>query len=136
MLLTGLPCDEAKFTPPTWSSPPLPHANTTHSVALYWHSYLELLNHSCLLESVGPGPIIAQCWHSAMIAAAKQLAYLVVAGERLGWIFIQGRGGQVDGVPVQTKEGAARAVLGVERTEVGSSRLAAALPSQLLTESP
>ena len=55
-----------------------------------------------------------------MIAAAKQLAYLVVAGERLGWIFIQGRGGQVDGVPVQTEEGAALAVLGVEGTEVGA----------------
>ena len=51
----------------------------------------------------------------------KQLAYLLVAGERLGWIFIQGRGGQVDGVPVQTEEGAALAVLGVEGTEVAAS---------------
>ena len=89
MLLAGLESDEAKFTPTTWS----PHANTTHSVTLHWHSYLPWLNHFCLLESVGPGPVIAQCWHSARIADAKQLAYLVVAGERRGWIFYSGEEG-------------------------------------------
>ena len=54
----GLSSNEAKFTPTTWSS--LPHANTTHTVTLHWHRYLPLLNHFCLLESIGPGPIIAQ----------------------------------------------------------------------------
>ena len=58
----GLPSNEAKFTPTTWSSLPPPQANTTHchTVTLRWHRYLPLLNHFCLLESVGPGPIIAQ----------------------------------------------------------------------------
>ena len=58
----GLSSNEAKFTPTTWSSLPPPQANTTHchTVTLRWHRYLPLLNHFCLLESVGPGPIIAQ----------------------------------------------------------------------------
>ena len=79
----------------TLFSLPQPHANATHSVTLHWYSYLPLLrlNNFCLLESVGSGPVMAQCWYSSRIAAAKQLAYLVVAGERRGWIFYSGEEG-------------------------------------------
>ena len=42
---------------------------------------------------------MAQCWHSSRIAAAKQLAYLVVAVERRGWIFYLGEGGAGSRLP-------------------------------------
>ena len=116
----------------TLFSLPQPHANATHSVTLHWYSYLPLLrlNNFCLLESVGSGPVMAQCWYSSRIAAAKQLAYLVVAGERRGWIFYSGEGGA--GWLCRPQKG-----LRWQNLEWQGQRLAPAAPAtQLLTESP